>query len=95
MKTARIDTIANHFPTAFTQFLRYLAVRPLGKNRASDNPKLSSMKAVVEALDREYGWFMEADPGNAHEIVDELLQRDEKLARFLFNANTYPQLKSE
>jgi hypothetical protein len=95
MKTARIDTIANYFPTAFSQFLRYLTARPLEKNKKGDNPKLSSMKAVAEALDREYGWFVEPDPGNAHEIVNELMQRDEKLARFLFNANTYPQLKTE
>lgn len=94
MKTRRIDTIAEGFPNAFTQFLRYLAVRPLGKERAP-HPELSSMKTLAEALDREYGWFVEAEPGKAQDIVDDLLQRNEQLARFLFSPKTYPQLKTE
>jgi hypothetical protein len=93
MKTRRIDSIAEGFPTAFTQFLRYLAVRPLEKERGSP-PSLSSMRTVAEALDREYGWFVEAEPGTALDIVDDLLKRNESLARFLFSPKTYPQLKT-
>ncbi len=94
MKTGRIDLVADGFPTALTQFLRYLTARPLEKKRGA-NPKMSSMKTVAEAVNREYGWFAEAEPGTAQEIVDELMQTNEKLARFLFNPNTYPQLKTE
>lgn len=92
MNKGRLDRIATGFPTAFTQFLRYLAARPLDKKK-DDNLQMSSMKAVAEALDREYGWFVEAEPGKAQEIVENLMREDESLARFLFNPKIYPQLK--
>ncbi len=94
MKTGRMDSVADGFPTAFTQFLRYLAGRPLEKKKGG-YPQMSSMKALAEALDREYGWFVEAESGKAQEIVEELMRTNEDLARFLFNPNIYPQLKTE
>ena len=95
MKTARIDTIGEGFNSAINQFLRYLAATPLKKKRNEEAPHLPSMKRLAEALDREYGWFAEAEPGKAEKIVAELLKSDENLARFLFSPETYPQLKSE
>ena len=53
------------------------------------------MKTVAEALDREYGWFVEAEPGKAQEIVEELMRRDGRLARLLFNPKIYPQLNTK
>lgn len=95
MKTGRPDTISDGLPKAFTQFLRYLTARPLEKTR-DDNPKMSSMKEVAEALDLEYGWFVEAQPGKAQKIIERLMREDnEDLARFLFSPKTYPQLKTD
>ena len=94
MRTARIETMADGFPKAFREFLRYLTVRPLERKRSVDL-QLSSMKTVAEALDREYGWFVEAEPGKAREIVQDLMHRDERLARLLFNPETYPQLNNK
>ena len=95
MKTGRPDTISEGLPNAFTQFLRYLTARPLEKTREA-NPKMSSLKEVTEALDREYGWFVEAQPGKAQEIIERLMREDkEDLVRFLFSPKTYPQLKTD
>jgi hypothetical protein len=93
MKTGRPDTISEGLPNAFTQFLRYLTARPLEKTREA-NPKMTSMKWVAEALDLEYGWFVEAQPGKAQETIERLMSEDkEDLARFLFSPKTYPQLQ--
>jgi hypothetical protein len=93
MKTGRPDTISDGLPNAFTQFLRYLTARPLDKTREA-NPKMSSMKEVAEALNLEYGWFVEAQPGKAQEIIERLMREDKgDLARFLFSPKTYPQLQ--
>lgn len=95
MKNGRPDTISEGLPNAFTQFLRYLTAKPLEKTRKS-NPKMSSMKEIAEALDLEYGWFVEAQPGKAQEIIERLVREDkEDLARFLFSQKTYPQLQTQ
>ena len=46
----------------------------------------------AEALDREYGWFVDADPGKAQETVSELAHSDERLAQSLFSPALYPDL---
>jgi hypothetical protein len=51
-----------------------------------------SMKPLAEALDREYGWFVDAEPGKAQEIVADLALKDDRLARLLFNPSVYPVL---
>jgi hypothetical protein len=92
MKARRMEYLGEGFPLAFTQFLRYLSMRPL--EQAKDgNLNLISMKPLAEALDREYGWFGEADPGKAQEIVADLAHRDRRLAELLFNPSVYPVLK--
>ncbi len=90
-KTGAIDSLGSGFPEAFKQFLRYLVARPLQPAKA-DLPSMTSMKSLAEALDREYGWFMDADPGKAQEVVADLARTDERLARILFNPSLYPVL---
>jgi hypothetical protein len=91
MRTRRLEHIGAGFPLAFTQFLRYLAVRPPQKAK-NDDLSMISMKPLAEALDREYGWFVSAEPGKAQEIVADLALKDDRLARLLFNPSVYPVL---
>lgn len=91
MKTRRMDTLEPSFHEALRQFLRYQAARPLllvkGKAIGVD-----SLKELAEALDREYGWFAEAEPGKAQQVVASLAGTDARLARLLFNPSVYPSL---
>jgi cell division protein FtsN len=90
-KQASIESLGGSFNEAFEQFLRYLVARPMPR---SDNPppKANSMKVVAEALDREYGWFVAAEPGKADKVVASLVRADGRLARLLFNPSLYPSL---
>lgn len=92
LKRGKIESIGAGFEEAYTQFLRYLVATPL--KRRVYNPELSlpSMKALAEAVDREYGWFVEAAPGSAKETIQELMKSDARLARFLFSPSVYPEL---
>ena len=90
-KESGIDSLGGHFEDAFDQFLRYLILRPLtrpeGKSVAA-----AQMKEVAEAFDREYGWFVTAEPGKSDKVVSELAASDSRLARLLFNPNLYPSV---
>jgi len=88
-KEASIDSLGGHFPEAFEQFLRYLVARPMPRGE-SRSLKVDSVKEVAEALDREYGWFVTADPGKSGKIAEELAQTDSRLARLVFNPSLYP-----
>jgi hypothetical protein len=90
-KSGKLDAVGERMPEVFVQFLRYLTLRPLipvGKNL----PTMTSYKTLAEALDREYGWFVPAEPGKAQDIVADLARKDDKLARLLFNPAIYPAL---
>ncbi len=90
-KSGSIDDVASQIPLAYNQFFYYLGVRrlsPIDKKLQT----LTSMKTVAEALDREYGWSMEADPGKADQVVAALASTDARLARLLFNPTLYPAL---
>jgi len=90
-KSGKIDTVGAQMPEVFIQFLRYLTLRPLtpvGK----DLPAITSYKALAEAIDREYGWSVPAEPGKAQAVVADLAGKDDKLARFLFNPAIYTVL---
>jgi hypothetical protein len=90
-KSGNIDDVGSKLPTAFNQFLYYLAARrmePVSKQLQT----MTEMKSLAEALDREYGWFVEANPGKAKETVANLARSDERLARFLFSPSQYPEL---
>jgi len=91
MKVGRVDSLGNNFRDAIRQFLHYLAARPLGPAKR-DEQSMTSVKPLAEALDREYGWFVDASPGKAQETVTELTRTDDRLARFLFNPSVYPVL---
>ncbi len=90
-KTGKIDAVGSSFDNAFTQFLRYLLARPL--ERRQDEADMTSLRSLAEAMDREYGWFVDPEPGMAQETVAKLLNSNERLARFLFDPNIYPELK--
>jgi hypothetical protein len=90
-RAGKIETIGSGLPQAYNEFLRYLTARPLLPAK-KELPPMTSMKNLAEALDREYGWFVSADPGKAQDIVSELARTDERLARLLFNPNVYPEL---
>jgi hypothetical protein len=91
MKTARMEYLAEGFPVAFIQFLRYLSAGSL-KPVKGEESSMISIKPLAEALDREYGWFVSADPGKSQEIVADLALKDTRLARLLFNPSLYPVL---
>ena len=91
LKSGSIDAVASQIPLAYNQFLYYLGARrlsPVDKKLQT----LTEMKSVAEALDREYGWFQEADPGKAQQVVSDLAKNDMRLARLLFNPTLYPIL---
>ena len=91
-KSGKIDEAGAQIPEAFSQFAYYLTVRPL-QPMQKKLPTMTSVKKLAEALDREYGWFVEAEPGKAQSVVSDLAATDERLARFLFNPSLYPTLK--
>jgi hypothetical protein len=92
MKTAKMEYLGSGYPVAFTQFLRYLTIRPLQHSKSEDL-SMASLKPLAEAVNREYGWFADAEPGKAQEIVADLALKDSRLARLLFNPSVYPVLK--
>lgn len=93
-KSGKMDEVGAKVPEAFVQFAYYLTIRPLEPTQKK-LPPISSLKKLADALDREYGWFVEAEPGKAQSIVTELAQTDEDLARFLFNPSLYPNLAAK
>jgi hypothetical protein len=92
IKTGEIDSLEPDFHAAFRQFLRYLVARPLEPVKKEDEPSATALKNLAEALDREYGWFVSAEPGKAGEAVANLVSSDKQLARLLFNPSLYPEL---
>ncbi len=90
-KEAKPEDLAPHYYEAVSQFLRYLVARPLPK-QAGGIPDQAMLKQLAEALDREYGWFVAADPGKSDALVAQLVKTDAKLARLLFNPVIYPVL---
>ena len=90
-KTGKLDSFGTGFCDAYNQFLRYLAAKPFEPKR-DNSANMGSVKSVAEALDREYGWFVEAEPGKAQEVVNGMVHSDELLARSLFSPALYPAL---
>jgi hypothetical protein len=91
LKTGKLDVAGMGFQDAYSQFLRYLVAKPLAPTRR-DEMTMTSAKDLAEALDREYGWFVEADPGKAQDSVTSLLRSDERLAKSIFSPTLYPLL---
>jgi len=91
LKTGKLESFGTGFYDAYNQFLRYLVAKPLEPNRGNAT-NMADMKSTAEALDREYGWFAEANPGKAQEVINGLIHSDEPLARSLFSPDLYPAL---
>ena len=94
VKTIKMDTVDLNVREAFEQFLNYVSARPMDE-KTDQKTSLASLRLLAEALEREYGWTVPAQPGKAQEIVSNLAQSDLWLARFLFNPNTYSVLESK
>lgn len=93
-KSGKIDDVGLRIPEAFSQFSYYLTIRPMEPAKKK-LPAMTSLKGIAEALDREYGWFVEAEPGKAQAAVEELAESDPQLAGFLFNPSLYPTLQTK
>jgi hypothetical protein len=85
------SSLNKHLNNAFKQFVDYLIARPL-TNQRGNRLDLSYFKTLAQAVDKEYGWYVTADPGKAGDAVASLLQTDRSLARFLFNPSLYPSI---
>ncbi len=84
-KETSIDSLHTALREAVEQFLRYLQARPLAKGgRGSKSVDTKELQAIAEAMDREYGWFAQADPGKSETTLASLARTDNRLARLLF-----------
>jgi hypothetical protein len=90
MRTGKVNWLESGVYQAIEQFMRYLSVRPLEADKSLKD--LSGYRNLAEALDREYGWSVDAEPGKAQEVVKFLIKTDPQLARFLFSPTLYPEL---
>ncbi|MDI9613524.1 MAG: hypothetical protein QM330_10855 [Acidobacteriota bacterium] len=91
IKTRKMDSMGNAMLASIRQFLRFSTgrIHPLPRVKV---PGLDRVRPEGEALDREYGWFVEAAPGSAGTIVNDMTLTDKELARLLFNPTLYPGL---
>lgn len=86
-----VDEIGYGCYDALEQFTRYLTAHPIDLETIRET-RLSSLRPLAEALDREYGWFVTADPGKAEQVVANLARYDSRLARLIFSPSLYPIL---
>ena len=90
-RETHLDGLAASFHEAFSQFGRYLVMRPMAKFEGKgQNPE--SLRPLAEALDREYGWYTAADPGKSDKLVADLQRTDAALAKLVFNPSLYSAL---
>jgi hypothetical protein len=90
-RTGKLGDLGSGAHEAFEQFIRYAMMGYLEPEKGKGKD-FASLRSLAEALDREYGWTMEAEPGKAQEIVTSLIQTDEQLANYLFSPTLYPSL---
>jgi hypothetical protein len=91
IKTRHLATMGSACQTAIRQWFRYTTAKTIPIAREKE-PGLDKMRSIAEALDREYGWFETAVPGNAQEVVGTLSPSDKDWAGLLFNPTMYPKL---
>jgi hypothetical protein len=84
----RAEALSGDFREAIQQFLRYQVARPLPKGGKSAIDA-EQLKEISTALDREHGWFGQAEPGKAEKTFAGVARNDDKLARLLFNPSLY------
>jgi hypothetical protein len=90
-KAGKLDIAGAGFYDAYSQFLRYLVAKPFARTRGNELA-MTATKDLAEALDREYGWFVDAEPGKAQNVVANLMRTDARLAKSLFSPTLYPAL---
>ena len=73
-------------------YLDYVVKDRASWAQAKERMQPSDDRIPWSALDREYGWSAEAEPGKAQEIVASLVRSNEQLARALFSPTLYPSL---
>ncbi|MBN2317738.1 MAG: hypothetical protein JXR49_01610 [Acidobacteria bacterium] len=93
-KTIKMDAVDFNIRKAFRQFLNYVSARPMDP-KGDGKTSLASLRQLAEVLNGEYGWTVPAQPGEAEEIVSNLIQSDLRLARLLFNPSTYTVLEEK
>jgi hypothetical protein len=91
IKSRKLENIGMSFQGGLRQWLRYTTGKRIPLTRAKQ-PGLDKMKPLGEALDREYGWLVSAEPGAAKESVEAAMAEDEEWAKLLFSPTMYPQL---
>jgi hypothetical protein len=90
-KEGNIDSMGSYFIEAFSQFIRYLVLQPLPKAEGKALTP-SSLRELGESLNREYGWYIAAEPGKSEKIVADLARTNSGFARLLFDPILYPSI---
>ena len=93
IKTRRMENFGTTFYIGLRQWLRYATARPIPLLQVRE-PGLQKMQPLGEALDKEYGWSMTAEPGTAQAFVKELALEDIDWARLIFSPTMYPSLQN-
>ncbi len=90
-RESHLDAMGADVYEAFSQFTRYLVLSPLPRFEGK-GLSASSMRELAMTLDREYGWFVTAEPGKSDKVVADLVQKDNIFARLLFDPILYPAI---
>ena len=88
IRTRRMENVGTSFYLGLRQWLRYVTGRPIPLLQVRE-PGLQRMQPLGEALDKEYGWHVTAEPGVAHSIVNELALDDEDWMGLMFSPTLY------
>lgn len=91
IKVRRLENIGMTFQSGLRQWLRYTTGKQIPLVRAKQ-PGLEKMHSLGEALDKEYGWLVTAEPGSATELVEDTAATDMNWAKLLFSSTMYPML---
>ncbi len=87
-----VGSLASNMLEAYNQFLYYLIAKPVAGKEAKSAIDPALLREVADALDREYGWFVQADPGKAEQAASGLVRVERELAPLVFNPSLYPVL---
>ena len=91
-RTTSVGSLRSSLLEACNQFLFYLISKPIPEQEGKDSLDPALLREVAEAVDREHGWFVQADPGKSVNAVAGLARRDRRLAPLVFNPSLYPEL---
>jgi hypothetical protein len=91
IRTRRMETVGTTFYLGLRQWLRYVTSRPIPLLSVRE-PGLQRMQQIGEALDKEYGWLVTAEPGTSQSFINELVLDGEDWVRLVFSPTMYPSL---